>query len=245
MNDKFLYENRPTPKIEFQNSLYANLQIKEESERKMSTKRLLRYSLAIPIIVLMLVFTISAPVRANVVNWIKQIAGFNVAESNESPLENITEVPSMITELTPIPVSNFEGAPFAFAMPQHIPTGFEVSQNFVVAESKQWISISWVSDNNYEISMLVEIYNDSLVVPAGIESTDEIMVNNQPALLIRGRYDSNSQWDDNRGLEIQWLKDGLRYDLQYSKRIQNEIVPFEDSEIESRLNELIQIAESI
>jgi len=245
MNDKFLYENRPEPQKTFRDSLYAKLD-QEESESQMFKKHLFQYSLAGLLIAVVLLITISAPVRANVANWIKQIAGFNVSESTESPLAKVTEMPSMITVLTPLPISEIKNAPFSFAMPQYLPSGFVLSQDFAIAQSKQWVLLHWSGNQVYEISMLVEIYNKALVLSAAQNSAVETTVNGEPALLIRGSWTPDSVWNENRELELEWLKDGLRYDLRYYRTgDQGVIVPFDDSEVSTRLNELMQIAESI
>ena len=245
MNDKFLYENRPEPQKTFRDSLYAKLD-QEESESQMFKKHLFQYSLAGLLIAVILLITISAPVRANVANWIKQIAGFNVSESTESPLAKVTEMPSMITVLTPLPISEIKNAPFSFAMPQYLPSGFVLSQDFAIAQSKQWVLLHWSGNQVYEISMLIEIYNKALVLSAAQNSTVETTVNGEPALLIRGGWMSDSVWNENKGLELEWLKDGLRYDLQYYRTgDRGVVVPFDDSEVSTRLNELMQIAESI
>ncbi len=245
MDDKFLYENRPALNEEFRKSLYVRLNQSRERENLMDKKHILRYVLATLVITLVLVFTISAPVRANVVNWVRQISGFNVAESTESPLAAITEMQETVTWITPRPITEITDAPFAFSMPQFPPEGFILSQNFAVANSKTWVNFEWTKEN-YEISMLVEIYNSHLVVPAAKESASQTTVNGQKALLIRGGWTSDSQWNDNRGLELQWLTGDLRYDLRYNKTgARGEIVPFDDSEVQSRLNELMKMAESI
>jgi len=245
MDDKFLYENRPALNEEFRKSLYVRLNQSRERETLMDKKHVLRYSLAALVITLVLVFAISAPARANVIDWIRQIAGFNVVESTESPLAAMTEMPATVTWLTPHPVTAITDAPFTFTMPQFLPEGFILSQNFAIANSKTWVSFEWTKEN-YEISMLVEIYNSHLVIPAAKESASQTTVNGQKALLIRGGWISDSQWNDNRGLELQWLTGGLRYDLQYNKTgARGEIVPFNDSEVQSRLDELMKMAESI
>ena len=245
MNDKFLYKNRPELRNEFRDSLYTRLN-KQERENQMFKKHLFQYSMAGLLIAVVLLFTISAPVRADVANWIRQIAGFNVSETTESPLANVTEMPAMITVLTPVPVSEIKDAPFSFAMPQYLPSGFVLSQDFAIAQSKQWVLLHWSGNQVYEISMLVEIYDKALVLSTAQNSAVETTVNGQPALLVRGGWTSDSVWNDKKGLELQWLKDGLRYDLQYHRRgEQDKIIPFDDSEISIRLDELMQIAESI
>jgi len=152
----------------------------------------------------------------------------------------------MITVLTPLPISEIKDAPFSFSMPQYLPSGFVLSQDFAIAQSKQWVLLHWSGNQVYKISMLVEIYDKALVLSAAQNSTVETTVNGQPALLIRGSWTSDSVWDDNRELDLQWLKDGLRYNLQYYRTgDRGVIVPFDDSEVPARLDELMKIAESI
>ena len=121
-----------------------------------------------------------------------------------------------------------------------------LSQDFAIAQSKQWVLLHWSGNQVYKISMLVEIYDKALVLSAAQNSTVETTVNGQPALLIRGSWTSDSVWDYNRELDLQWLKDGLRYNLQYYRTgDRGVIVPFDDSEVPARLDELMKIAESI
>jgi hypothetical protein len=245
MGDKFLYENRPALNEEFRKSLYFRLNQSRERENLMDKKHVFRYSLTALVITLVLVFTISAPVRANVIDWIRQIAGFNVVESTESPMAAMTEMPATVTWITPHSVIEITDAPFAFTMPQFLPEGFALSQNFAIANSKTWISLNWTKEN-YEIDMQIEIYNSNLVIPADKKNVSQTTVNGQEALLIRGGWMSDSQWNDKKGLELQWLAGDLRYDLQYYKTgAHSEIVPFDDSELQPRLDELMKVAESI
>jgi hypothetical protein len=127
-----------------------------------------------------------------------------------------------------------------------LPSGFVLSHDFAIAKSKTWVLLHWSGNQVYEINMLVEIYNKALVLSAAQNSAIETTVNGEPALLIRGSWTPDSVWDKNRELELEWLKDGLRYDLQYYRTgDQGVIVPFDDSEVPARLDELMQIAESI
>jgi hypothetical protein len=246
MNDDFLTRNRLEVRQEFKDTLYASLVEAEDQRRTGQIKHVFGYVAGAIVLALGLLFTFSSPARAEVADWIKQIAGMNVAEVTESPLTDVTEAPGMIVEPSVVHVSQIEGPPFSFNMPQYIPEGFVLSKDFAIADSKQWVMLSWTKSTDYEITMLVEIHDDQLVIPAGVGSSEEVEVNHQPALLIRGNWANDSQWDMDRGLDLQWLQGNLRYELKYTKIGKNgEIIPFSKEEIDERLVELMQMAGSI
>jgi hypothetical protein len=247
MNDDFMLKGRPLPRTEFKNSLYSHLVSAEEKKKRVFPIFVVRYAVAALFLGFGLLMVISQPVRADFLALIRQIAGFNVNETTESPISQVTGTPYLIiTEPTLLPLIDIQDAPFEFTLPQYLPEGFVFSRDYVIADSQRWVMLTASKADDYEITMLVELSDANLVVPAGIASASEISLNGTPALLIQGGWSADSQWQNNRGLELQWHQEGLRYDLHYTKKGTNGvIVPFAESELADRLDELIKVAESI
>jgi len=135
--------------------------------------------------------------------------------------------------------------PFAFGLPRFVPQGFELQDSAAFANSRDWVLLLWSSDNA-EIAMLVERTYTGYYLPAGVDSAEEVQVNGQPALLIRGWWDGNHTWDPARKLELHWQKGDRYYRLIYTQRSLSrwEIEPIK-TDIDVVIQELIQMAESI
>jgi hypothetical protein len=172
-------------------------------------------------------------VRAEVVNWIKLIAGFEVTDSVPDFDNPNVEVYYFTPE--PFPTAIYD-LPFTFSMPAYIPDGFVFSNNVVIAQSKSWIAMSWLCGGE-EIDLLVQQDWD-MTIPAGVDSTKEIKVNGQPAILIQGGWDENGKWDNTiKYIQLYWRKDGLIYILSNGKPDLPSVALGNE--------ELIKIAESI
>jgi len=135
--------------------------------------------------------------------------------------------------------------PFAFELPKFVPEGFELKDSAAFANSRDWVLLLWSSDNA-EIAMLVERTYTGYYLPAGLGSAEEVQVSGQPALLIRGWWDENHEWDPTRKLELHWQKGDRYYRLIYTQRSISrwEIEPI-TSDIDGIIRELTRMAESI
>jgi hypothetical protein len=235
-----------------------------------------KFALVVFLVVLALVFTLSGQVRARALEWIKIVAGFTVEERSESPLKDLEEgipIPSQTdsqptttgmllqtekatsTEIPPVVVYQvpvisvpeaLENPPFPLSLPTWIPEGYTLNEQVAIANSKDWIMLTWSNPKGREIAMLVEREYTGYNIPAGVDSSQEIKINGQPALLIHGNWDSQHQWDPQRGIAIYWIKDGHDYRLIYSERepVRNVIQPVE-GDMEAITAELVHMAESI
>ena len=248
----------------------------KEFDKQPQSKIAWKVALVVFLIVMALTFTLSGQVRARALEWIKSIAGFTVEERSESPIKDLEEgksIPSLTdsqpttdstllqveeatsTEIPPIAVYQIpvisvsealENPPFPLSLPAWVPEGYTLNEQAAIANSKDWIMLTWRSPNGSEIIMMVEREYTGYNIPAGVDSSQEIQINGQPALLIRGNWDSQHQWDPQRGIAIYWIKDGHDYRLIYSQRgsAHNEIKPVEGY-MESITAELVHMAESI
>lgn len=136
--------------------------------------------------------------------------------------------------------------PFSFGLPAWLPDGFTIDEQAAIANSQDWLSLSWRNTNGSEILMLVEREYTGYNLPVGEGSTREVQVNGQPALLIMGAWDSQHQWDSQRGITLHWSLDGRSYRLVYSERepLHNELRPIA-GDLEQLSQTLIRMAESI
>ena len=229
-----------------------------------------KYAILIPIVALAMTITFSAPVRAVASAWIKSIAGFFVEERNESPIKDIPggevllstpavsavveAVPSTVTHVQPteyaVPTLSvpdvLKNPPFTFGLPSWIPEGFSLDQNVGISTSGAWVLMNWKNPNMSEIEFLVEKEYTGYTIPAGVDSSEEIALNGTPALLIRGFWDEQHQWNPDRQIAIDWEKDGRHYHLAYTERDEDHYAmqPITSNQ-DAIIQNLIRMAESI
>ncbi len=224
--------------------------------------------------VAILIGTLSEPVRAKALEVIKMIAGFKVEEQSESPFKGLagegeisaTETVNAVLPLqaeTPLPtptspevtvysiptvpvIEALNNPPFSFGLPVWVPEGFELDANVGIANSGDWVSLVWEHPDGREIQMLVEREYAGYILPAGEDSSEEIEINGEPALLVRGFWDAEHQWDSQRQIMIGWVQGERFYRLTYSNRLPatKSLMPIE-GDLEPILAELIRMAESI
>ena len=236
MDDKFLYQNRPPVRPGFSESLYAHLlDMKPRNKVLNKTFKLVpRFILACMFVFVML-FTFSRTVRADVLDWIKHIAGFNIEESTSAPVIGAINATTYYYTPQPLPTA-LKDLPFTFNMPVYIPNGFVFNDNVVVAQSKSWASLSWVGRGG-EINLLVQ-QNWDITIPTRVNGAKEVNINGQPAILIQGWWDASGRWDQSKkSLQLYWRKDGLIFTLSCNDTAFSKDILSED--------ELIRIAESI
>jgi hypothetical protein len=236
MDDRFLYQSRPAVRPGFSENLYVRLSklALQEPESKRRFKLVFRFAFAC-LLVFALLFTLSQPARASVLAWIEHIAGFKAEISTAAPV--IDESKATVYYSTPQTLATaLKGLSFTLVMPTYIPEGFVLNYDGVHATEGS-ISIGWVDKNQGYIDLDVG-QNWDIPIDVGVDSTKEVQVNGQPAVLIRGWWDAYGKWDHNKkNLQLYWRKDGLLYILASSDPTMYREVVSED--------ELIRIAESI
>lgn len=271
MKDDFLYKSRPTLRKEFADNLYRQLSRKypttDVPRRKgvfsvMHKPLIWKFALTTSLILIVLALVMPTTVRAQVVQWITTVAGFQVEERSKSPITDSSEVqstpsvpayistspditPTVVNYPTINPQTLIANSPFAFGLPLYIPESFTLAENAAIANSNSWVSLTW-SSKNAEIMMLVEKQYAGYPLPAGVDGAEEIQINGKPALLIRGWWDENHKWDMTRCLELHWMVQDLHYRLVYSQRSvpQWEIEPI-SGDANKILKDLISMAESV
>lgn len=231
MDDKFLYQNRPPVRPDFGENLYSR--ISNPPVQKTVSQYILRFGLRLALAAMLLfavLFTFSQPVRASVLDWIKQIAGLDVQEENYIPIsesESVSIPPDVRASLETIK----KDLPYLLAMPEYVPSGF-VFEDKVDVHDEQ-VFMRWLNSDWDEILMLVDTDHGQRYI-TGTDAGQEIQVNGQPALLVQGNYDVNGNWDSEqkmmnliqrRGEVIYWLVYVENSDNEFdSGAIQDELI---------------------
>ncbi len=272
MNDKFLLENRPEIDHNFTSLLYQRLTVNyPEKKNTIKIKNIAeifkwQYTLPVFIITAGLLFTFSAPVRAKALELIRIIAGINIQEQSVSPLMELSLNGCDLSEIqdscadnsatvknkpTIYPVQTaklpevLKNPPFEFGLPTWTPDGYSMDQTVGLSSTDSWISMVWKNQDMSEIELMVEKEYTGYNIPAGENSAKEITINGTSALLVRGFWDSNNQWDPYLGVTIGWKLDGHFYRLTFFQResLHHELITID--EMDEKISELILMAESI
>jgi hypothetical protein len=215
-------------------------------------------------------FAFSEPVRAKTLELIRGIAGFSVEERSESPLQPFDPIETSPTQAYPVtspggipasptpvqptvypvptvPVTSMiQNPPFPFGLPAWVPDGYLLDESAGMATSNDWVLLAWKNPDLSEIELLVEREYSGTNIPSGQNASEEIKINGKPALLIRGFWDENHQWDPRRGISLDWEKEGRHYRLNYTERgmARHEIIPIQ-GDMGKIIEELIKMAESV
>jgi hypothetical protein len=228
-----------------------------------------RFAVAFVLLVALL-FTLSTDVRASVLEWVKTIAGFNVEERVESPLQELTEttvtgesaspltpepnvqttqaaVKPTIYSVTMVPLPEvIQNPPFKFGFPQYVPAGYVLQDETGTAQSTSWLMIHWKNQDGAEIELLVQKDYSGFNIPAGAESTREIQLSNrEPALLILGFWGENHTWNPELSAALHWQKEGVYYVLTFWRRSKVDGTIQLIKDIETVASELVKMAESV
>lgn len=212
MDDKFLYQNRPSVRNDFSESLYKRLSSKAPKSQPVNKtfKFALRFALA-SLFLFVALFTFSKPVQATVINWVKEVAGFGVREDNE--LSGLNEAVTIPSDFKGTLAEATENLSFEFSMPAYIPDGYIFFDEVDISEKNQSIFMRWINSDSEEVILMIKT-NSGQGIVTGSEAAEEIMINEQPVALIHGGYDANGKWDSTKkDTHLYWHKDGLIYIL--------------------------------
>lgn len=238
MNDQFLrdYYKQPDVKAfqEMEDKLQLNYKYASLTQIFLPFKPALKVGMII-ILIGVLLF-VSPAVRAQVNEWIQQIGGVFVLETNEYPGSGPVET---------IPFEQYSFAevanelPFEISLPGWIPEEFEIIPTVKVARFDQpavTAYIDWKPTSGPILSLMIQHRldgeNGGLIVGEG--SVEEYLVNGEPAALVRGGWNADiQQWDFKlKVLTLSWKHNDQTYVLQ---GIEDNI----------SVEELVKIAESI
>ncbi len=236
MDDKFLYQSRPPVRSGFGENLYARISsphLRRETQ-KTTLKFALRFA-ALTLLLFSVLFTFSQPVRAGVLNWIRQIAGFEIRETDSLPTtEKSVYIPPDIRDSL---ANILDDLPYTLELPAYVPDGFLFEDKVDLVKSS--VFMRWMNKEGDEILMLVDTDHGQQYV-MGTDAAQEVQVNGQPALLFQGGYDKEHNWDpDLQMINVVQRKGDLIYWLIYNQNSDNEV------EGTAFKNELIKMIGSI
>lgn len=196
------------------------------------------------VLVLAMIFGLSPKARALAGVVFQEIAGFFVKEQIQDPLteyydeDGAVDAPNAtVVHIPSVKVNEIlADPPFEFSLPEFIPEGFELEDDRA-ASTKGWINIPYQGRGIGEINFMAETGTPTL--PIGIDAAEEIRINDQPAMLVRGDWsrDGSHTWDYDLGCSLYWTVGNTNYRLIFDPR--------DDKNADSLLPELILMAESV
>ncbi len=238
MNDQFLRDYYKVPDQKALQLMEEKLRLTQNHTHSQRWQLPLKPVLVVGVFIILIgvLLSVSPGVRAQVSEWIQQIGGVFVLETNEYP-------GSGPVETIPFEQYSFEEIanelPFEISLPGWIPEEFEIIPTVKVARFNQTAVtayIDWKSLSGPILSLMIQHRldgkNGGLIVGEG--SVEEYLVNGEPAALVRGGWNADIQeWDFNlKVLTLSWKHDDQTYVLQ---GIEDNI----------SVEELLKIAESI
>lgn len=250
MNDKLLYSCRPQVREAFAEELFTRLRSQDKGETNMSIQKQAfhlkwQYILIALVIAVAMIFGLSPKARALAGTFFKEIAGFSVEEQPENPMaeyidaDGVMDAPNATVYVVPTTTVNdlLSDPPFELSLPDYIPEGYEIRADHVaIANSKTWINIIYQGDSrDKEIIFMAETSTPTLSV--GVDAAEEITINGQTAMLVRGNWALDNTWDYERGITLYWTVGETNYRLIIHK--------IDPDQLDDLLPELIKMAESV
>lgn len=203
-----------------------------------SPSRSLRFASGMVVLALILALTlaVSPVVRAQVQTWVGEIGGVLFTADGDYPGDDepVTTVASESMSLD----KARETLGLTLSLPSWVPTGYVLQDEVSVPhfdDRAVRVEITWTAPEKPSIMLNIERYPEGsksnwLVGP---ESIEEVLVNGEPAGLVRGFWNADrKQWDNADGLSLYWQVG----DQYYILRGFGEDISVED---------LIRMAESI
>ncbi len=241
MNDDFISRLRATPRPEFAEALYHR--ISQESRRPLhalgnpTPAKRLAWGLA----ALCLAFTLSwlgfPQVRAAVGEAVRRIGAIQVWETEEHPYPG-----GQVKVISPRLVSLAEAQNLfgdKLALPAWVPVGFTLKDEVQIygdGDVPVGIELTWENTSSHRSIDLYLAYSTQDFVPTeivGTGSVEEVLVNGEPAALVRGAWNSTThEWGATELVHLHWAKGEVAYQLLMGEGT----IPIED---------LVRMAESM
>jgi len=227
MNDEFLYKMRRSPRPEFAEALYKRISQQRRSMMfeylKASPIRALAWGMALLGLLLTTALAALPGARAMILRVTKQIGRITFEETDQYPGGNLSEIPTLAAQQ--VGLSKVQAMiPFTLTLPTWVPDGFELQEEVQVILPTEIsrhtsVSLQWcpVGRSYNCIHMIAEcpvgaVPPSSLVVGPG--NVEEVEINGQPAALVHGAWNADSQrYDPGLQLSLMWEQGGVTYSL--------------------------------
>ena len=217
MNDKFLYQLREQPRLEFTENLHRKLAFSRPALPIWDRRLKPAFSLLLIGLMLATVLMSVTPVRSAVMSFLTRVGGLSFEVTTDYPGDNYPEDEEITIESRTLPLNE---AMALFPYPVHLPQNVTLEQE---------VSVGELSPGNFHIFLRgqtqqgVRFYMDIMTNPDTNggeiifpDSVEEIFLDaDHPAALIRGGWNYDTKvWDDAYGtVRIKWVLDNLLYDL--------------------------------
>ena len=213
MNDRFLYEARPPVRESFSQELFEKIDHLPQEKQPRAGKAISRVLI---VLVLACIIAVSASPRARaaISGLLENFAGlwFIVTDDIEAVDTSLIDLQSVETGTLGEIRSQL---PFSIQIPSHLTTGYVLQDEVGIASDDSWIMLSWEGSDSTLLLLVQKDTTYSEENPAPIGSVEELMIDNKPAALIRGRWDFNTgKWNSEAArICLKWTDGELVYSL--------------------------------
>ncbi|GAP13395.1 hypothetical protein LARV_01149 [Longilinea arvoryzae] len=196
----------------------AALQKQASHRRSANRSRRFGFAMLVVILPLVLAMVLSPAVRAQVQTWVGAIGGQMFTTSGDYPGDD-EPVTTVANESLSLAEAR-ETPGMAIDLPSWVPAGFVLQDPVSVLQLGDGVTrveITWSSPENGAILLNIEQYpagseSNWLVSP---ESIEEVLVDGEPAALVRGAWNANAkQWDHMDFLSLYWKSGVQNYILR-------------------------------
>jgi len=170
-------------------------------------------------VVLLAVLVASSPsLRAAMVSLQETIGNVYLTITDRSP--DTSDATIVEPELMSLQASR-NAVPFDFGIPQQVPDGWVMEEQVRVNDlgGGPYVQIEWTNPGHGNISLSAREDDGSASRLVGPNSFREVEVGGQPAVLLKGAWDHDSQeWMWLEVTTLIWKMDGVEYSLSASGR---------------------------
>lgn len=232
MNDKFLKSYRIAPRPTFAEALREHLEVQDGKTSRLGHLRLCHVAPGVMTLVLTFALLSSPAARAQVQSWVGQVGGVLFTTTSDYPGGDgpVTVAPSDEMSLEEARAV----LPFNIDLPAWVPEGYMLEETVRIMyfdDSVGRVFIRWRAPRaSLELEIVDLPRGDSrwLVGPGSIR---EVLVNGEPAALVRGGWRSETKrWDNPAILHLYVTHEGQTY-------------VFSAMETHISVDELIRVAE--
>ena len=217
MNDKFLYQLREQPRLEFTENLHRKLAFSRPALPIWDRRLKPAFSLLLIGLMLATVLMSVTPVRSAVMSFLTRVGGLSFEVTTDYPGDNYPEDEEITIESRTLPLNE---AMALFPYPVHLPQNVTLEQEVSVGElSPGYLDVFLRGQTQQGVRFHMDIMTNpdtnggEIIFP---DSVEEIFLDaDHPAALIRGGWNYDTKvWDAAYGsVRIKWVLDNLLYTL--------------------------------
>lgn len=223
MNDDFLYRLREPPRGEFAEALYERIS-QPSPARSSSSLTLKRAAMVLAMLFLAfgVLLAISPDVRAQVGEVIKRIGVFSFKETDQFPElgKNTIYLQGQMVSLD----QAREMAPYSLKVPTWVPAGFAMDKEVRITKDEEVggtriivravpVTITWRRGPGVPIGLTQELASDFGPGQVGPGSLEEVKIHGEPAALVRGVWNAQTQTWSQSSQTLFWRREGVDYRL--------------------------------